>query len=125
MAKAADFLLWLWESRGLSFSSVKTHRSMIFAVFKFKLPELSEHHVFQDLLHSFEVERPRVPHVYSSWDLDVVLRHFMLSEYEPLERLSLRALKKTLFLVALAQPRGLENFRLFLAKFHSRMRIYF
>ena len=49
------------------------------------------------------MERPRVPHVAPSWDLDVVLRHLMSSEYEPLERLSLRALtKKTLFLVALA-----------------------
>ena len=35
-----DFLLCLWESRGLSLSSVKAHRSMLSAVFKFKLPEL-------------------------------------------------------------------------------------
>ena len=54
-------------------------------------------------MSSFEVERPRVPHIALSWDLDVVLRHLMSSEYEPLEHLSLRALtKKTLFLVALA-----------------------
>ena len=63
VAKMADFLLWLWESKGLSLSSVKAHRSILSAVFKFKLPELGEHHILQDLLRSFELERPRVPHV--------------------------------------------------------------
>ena len=84
-------------------SSVKAHRFMLSAVFRFKLPELGEHHVLRDLLRSFAVEHPLHPRVPPSWDLDVVLRHLMSSEYEPLERLSLRALmKKTLFLVALA-----------------------
>ena len=54
-------------------------------------------------MRSFGVERPCVPHVAPSWDLDVMLWHLMSLEFEPLERLSLRALmKKTLFLVALA-----------------------
>ena len=51
----ADFLLWLWESRGLSLSSVKAHRSVFSAVFKLELPELSDH-VLRDLLRSSEVE---------------------------------------------------------------------
>ena len=80
--------------KGLSLSLVKAHRSMLSAVFKFKLPELGEHHVLRGLLHSFEVERPHVPHVTLSWDFDVVLRHLMSSKYEPLGRLSLRALTK-------------------------------
>ena len=103
MAKVADYLLWLWESKGLSLSSVKAHRSMLSSVFRFKLPELSEHHALCDLLCSFAVERPRIPLVPPSWDLDIVLKHLMSSAYEPLGSLSLLALtKKTLFLVALA-----------------------
>ena len=103
MANVADYLLWLWESKGWSLSSVKAHRSMLSAVFRIKLPELGEHHVLRDLLYSFAVECPLHPRFPQSWDLDVVLRHLMSSECEPLERLSLRALtKKTLFLVALA-----------------------
>ena len=103
VANVADYLLWLWETKGLSLSSVKAHRSMLSAVFRFKLPELGEHHVLRDLLRSFAVERPRIPQVPPSWDLDVVLRHLMSLDYEPLENLSLRALtKKTLLLVALA-----------------------
>ena len=103
MVKVAVFLLWLWEVKGLSLSSVKAHCSMLSAVFQFKLLELREHHVLGDLLCSFAVERPRVPHVPPSWDLDVVLRQLMSSECEPLDRLSLWALtKKNMFLVALA-----------------------
>ena len=102
MAKVADYLLWLWEAKGLSLSSVKVHCSMLSAVFRFKLPELGEHHVLRDLLHSFALERPHIPRVPPFWDIDVVLRHLMSSDYEPLENISLRAVtKKTLFLVAL------------------------
>ena len=85
VAKVADYLLWLWESKGLSLSSVKAHLSMLSAVFRFKLQELGEHHVLRDILRSFAVERPRFPRVPLSWDLDVVFRHLMSSEYEPLE----------------------------------------
>ena len=48
---------------------------MLSAVFRFKLPELSEHHALCDLLLSFAVERSRVPLVPPSWDLDIVLKH--------------------------------------------------
>ena len=57
---------------------------MLSAVLRFKLPELSEHHALCDLLRSFAVERPRVPLVPPSWDLDIVLKHLMSSAYEPL-----------------------------------------
>ena len=59
VAKVADFLVWLWEVRGLSLSSVKAHRSMLSSVFRFKLPELGEHRVLHDLLRSFAIGRPR------------------------------------------------------------------
>ena len=76
---------------------------MLSAVFRFKLPELSENHVMRDLIGSFAIERPCHPQLPPAWDLDVFLRHLMSAAYEPLESLSLRALtEKTLFLIALA-----------------------
>ena len=77
VAKVVDYLLWSWKSKGLSLSSVKAHHSMLSAVFRFKLPELGEHHVLRDLLRSFAVECPLHRLVPPSWDLDVVLRHLM------------------------------------------------
>ena len=104
--KVADFLLWLWRSKGLSLSAIKGYRAMLSAVFKFSLPELSDHHVIRSLLRSFSIERPRVSSSPPSWDLDLVLRHLMSEAYEPLSSQSLRSLtKKTLFLVALATAR--------------------
>ena len=76
---------------------------MLSAVFKFKLPELWEHHVFQDVIRSFCFDCPRRPSMPPCWDLDVVLRQLMAEAYEPLSSLNLRSLaKKTLFLVTLA-----------------------
>ena len=76
---------------------------MLSAVFKFKLPELGDHHVLRGLIRSFCIECPRRPPTPPCWDLDIVLRQLMSEAYEPLSSLSLRSLtKKTLFLVALA-----------------------
>ena len=101
--KIADFLLYLYEDRRLSLSCIKGYRSMLSAVFKFRLPELGEHHVLRSLLRSFAIERPRKSVVPPPWDLDAVLRHLMSDAYEPLSSQSLRTVtKKTLFLVALA-----------------------
>ena len=103
MPKVADYLLWLWETIKLSVSTIKAHRSTLSTVFCFKLPELGEHHVLRDLIWSFAIERPYHPPMSPSWDLDVVLWHFMSSAYEPLESVSLKTFsKKTLFLLALA-----------------------
>ena len=76
---------------------------MLSAVFKFKLPELSDHHAIRSLLRSFAIERPRGPLSPPSWDLDLVLKHLMSDSYEPLSLQSLRIItKKTLFLISLA-----------------------
>ena len=37
ITKIADFFLWLWRSKGFSLSAVKSHRSMLSAVFALKL----------------------------------------------------------------------------------------
>ena len=60
----ADYLLWLWEV-----SSVKAHHSILSAVIWFKLPELGDHHVLQNLIRSLAIERPRRPQFPPSWNL--------------------------------------------------------
>ena len=73
--KIAEFLLWLWRSKGLSLADVKAYRAMLSAVFSLKLPGISSDHVLRNLIRSFAVERPRGPVAHPSWDLDVVLHH--------------------------------------------------
>ena len=59
LPKIADFLFWLRRSRRLSVSSVMDYRSMLSAVFKSVLPEISTSPVLHDLLRSFqEYEEP-------------------------------------------------------------------
>ena len=99
--KVADFLLWLWQHKRLSLSSVKTYRSVLSAVFKFRLPEISDHPIINSLFRSFAIARPRSSSSFPSWDLDKVLKY--LISLEPIRSLSFRDLsRKTLFLVSLA-----------------------
>ena len=58
LPKIADFLFWLRRSRNLSVSAILVYRSVLAAVFRFKLPEISASPVLQDLVHSFKVEVP-------------------------------------------------------------------
>ena len=57
--KIAEFLLWLWRSKGLSLSAIKGYRSMLSAVFSLRLPAIGDNPVLRDLLRSFDIERPR------------------------------------------------------------------
>ena len=78
---------------------------MLSGVFRFVLPELSEHFVIRDLLRSFRLSCPPVSRV-PPWDLLRVLSSLRLAPYEPLSSASLRSLTmKTLFLLALATAR--------------------
>ena len=73
LAKIADFLFWLRRSRRLSVSAVMGYRSMLSAVFKSILPEISSSSVLHDLLRSFQVETPVREVRPPSWDLPSVL----------------------------------------------------
>ena len=99
----ADFLFWLRRSRILSVSAVLGYRSMLSAVFRFQLPEISSSPVLQDLLRSFKVEVPCRAVCPPPWDLEAILRYLCSPVFEPLASCSLRDLtRKTLFLVFLA-----------------------
>ena len=103
LAKIADFLFWLRRSRRLSVSAVMGYRSMLSAVFKSILPEISTSSILHDLLRSFQVEAPVRQGRPPPWDLLTVLTFFRSSPFEPLSNASLRDItRKTLFLVALA-----------------------
>ena len=69
----ADFLLWLRTSNQLSVSAVMGYRSIISAVFRSVLPEISTSLVLHDLLRSFRVEAPARSVTPPSWDLLKVL----------------------------------------------------
>ena len=103
LQKIADFLFWLRRSKKLSISAVLGYRSMLSAVFRTVLPEISTSPVIQDLLHSFKVEAPCRAVRPPTWDLLKVLTFLRYSVFEPLSNASLRDLtRKTLFLLALA-----------------------
>ena len=73
VSKVADFLLWLHRCRGLSVS-IMGYRSMLSAVFRFQLLELSSHPVLRDLLRSFRLAAPCRPLRPPTWDLLLSLR---------------------------------------------------
>ena len=98
LSKIADFLLWLRRSRRLSVSAVMGYRSMLSAVFKSILPEISTSPTLHDLLRSFQVEAPVREVRPPSWDLPTVLNFLRSSPFEPLSSASLRDLtRKTVF----------------------------
>ena len=110
LPKIADFLFWLRRSRKLSVSAILGYRSMLAAVFRFKLPEISTSPILQDLLCSFKVEVPIRGVRPPPWDLEVVLRYLRSSTFETLSSVSLRSLtKKALFLIALATAKRVSE----------------
>ena len=79
------------------------YRSMLSAVSKSILPEISLSPVLHDLLRSFQVEAPVREVRPPSWDPPSVLNFLRFSPLEPLSSASLRDLtRKTLFLNSLA-----------------------
>ena len=76
LPKIADFLFWLRHYRRLSVSSVMGYRSMLSAVFKSVLPEISISPVLHVLLRSFQAEAPIWEVRPPSWDLNIVSSFF-------------------------------------------------
>ena len=84
-------------------SFIKGYWSMLSAVFRFHLPNISTHPVLRDLVRSFRVSSPSYPLRPPAWDFSKVLRFLNTASFEPLRTASLRALsQKVLFLLDLA-----------------------
>lgn len=56
IAKVAEFLLFLRKKKGLSSSAIFGYRSVLSAVFRFILLEISSSIILKDLLRSFKIE---------------------------------------------------------------------
>ena len=83
------------------------YRSMLSAVFRFQLPELSFHPVLRDPLCTFRLEAPCRPLRSPAWDLAAVLTYMNSAVFELLHVASLRNLmKKVSFLLALATAKS-------------------
>ena len=110
VAKIADFLLFLRCDKGLSISAVKGFRSMLTSVFKYRLPELSDHFLLRSLIRSFELGRPVRSPCPPNWDLCHVLEYLQGSVFEPLAAEDLRTVTcKVLFLLSLATAKRVSR----------------
>ena len=83
LSKIANFLFWLRRSKKLSVSAVLGYRSMLSAVFRTVLLEISTSPVIRDLLQSFKVEPPCRSVRPPSWDLFKVLEYLRSPVFEP------------------------------------------
>ena len=130
LPKIADFLFWLRQSKKLSVSAVMGYRSMLSAVFRSVLPEISTSAVIHDLLRSFRAAAPVRSVTPPSWDLLKVLEFLKSPVFEPLHQATLRDLtRKTLFLTALSRTVSFSSYAAvvsyvpeFLAKTESAVR---
>ena len=92
LPKIADFLFWLRRYRRLLVSSVMGYRSMLSAVFKSLLPEISISPVLHVLLRSFQAEAPIREVRPPSWDLNNVSSFLRSLSFQPWTTISLRDL---------------------------------
>ena len=110
IAKIADFLTYMFKSKGAALSTIKRYRTMLSAVFKFPLPEISTSPILKDLIRSFEISAPRPLFPPPPWDLDKVLQYLSGPPFEPLARASfLDKTKKALFLLAMATAKRVSE----------------
>ena len=112
----ADFILFLFEKK-LSLPCIQGYRSMLSAVFRWKVPEIASSPVIRDLLRSFTVQRPVSGISPPCWDLTKVLGTLRGAPFEPLVEATFRDLtKKTLFLVSLVTARRVGELQALSAK---------
>ena len=110
IAKVADFLTYMFKTKGATLSTIKGYRAMLAAVFKLPLPEISSSPVLKDLVRSFEISAPRPIFPPPPWDLDKVLEFLSGPPFEPLARASfLDKTKKALFLLAMATAKRVSE----------------
>lgn len=103
LSNIADFLIYLFSDLNLGIQSVKGYRATLASVLRHVGLEISESKDIQDLVRSFELERPISSKRIVNWNLDVVLKFLSKQPFEPLASANLRDLTcKTLFLISLA-----------------------
>ena len=91
-------------------ATIRGYRSTLSSVFEFHLPGLQDDFVLQDLIHSFELERPLRLVSPPAWDLVKVLSFLRGPAFEPLSSRPLQVVTvKVLFLLSLATAKQVEE----------------
>ena len=115
----ADFLLYLFQNRKYSPACIKSYRSSLALIFRYRLPEVSTSPVLADLIRYFELSAVRRQPVVQ-WDLKAVLAALREPPYEPIREVNLCLLTcKVLFLVALGTAKRIGEWHFLSAKVPS------
>ena len=103
----ADFLVFLFEVKGLSPSTIKGYRSAISRTLVLSGgPDFGSNEFISLLVRNFSLERPRQKVLVPQWDLGLVLASLKISPFEPAETVNIKFLSyKCCFLLALASGR--------------------
>ena len=103
VSQIADFLLFLFEQKSLSPSTVSGYRTAIADRLGSGSDKISKSRDLNRLLASFHRDRPRIGKSIPTWDLSLVLLALTKKPFEPLNQAQLKFLTlKTVFLLALA-----------------------
>ena len=98
----ADFLLYLFEVKGLQPSTIDGYRSAIADKLGSVTVNISREDNHTRLLDSFHRDRPKGRRGIPSWNLSLVLHQLTKAPFEPLKEVSLKHLTfKSVFLLAL------------------------
>ena len=102
--QVADFLVFLFEDKGYTPSTIKGYKSAISRTIHLSGgPDLANNEFLSLLVKNFCIERPRQRRLVPAWDLGLVLKVLQLSPFEPLDLISFKHLSyKCCFLLALA-----------------------
>ena len=105
--RLADFLVFLFDEKKLSVSTIKGYRSMIAHTLSFRdRSSSSSDPIISELIRGFELKRPVSHSLTPKWDLSCVLWSLTKDPYEPLGQASLLHLTwKTVFLLTLASAK--------------------
>lgn len=103
----ADFLVFLFEVKELSPSTIKGYKSAISRTISISGgPDFSNNEHLSLLARNFDLERPRQKRLVPQWDLSLVLSALKLSPFEPISEADLKFVAyKCCFLIALASGR--------------------
>ena len=103
----ADFLVFLFEEKGFTPSTIKGYRSAVARTIHLSGgPDFGKNEFLSLLIKNFCLERPRERRLVPAWDVSVVLSALQLPPFEPLSMVSFKHLTyKCCFLLALATGR--------------------
>ena len=129
IAKIADFLTYMFKSKGAALSTIKGYRAMLSAVFKFPLPEISTSPILKDLIRSFERLRYLLLGLFSLLHHGIWIRSCSISQVlhlSPLrEHLSWTRLRRPCSFLPWLLLKGFRSSKPCHSRCHSRVRIWF